>query len=278
MNPIQNCTNCDAPIYDWADVDGAGRCNECHEKHFNAEDELTGPDDFMFDNVVGAVADKKPKVEKKAPVQKVEKVVESKKTPAVEKKAPVVSEWGQEVSVLPKVVMKSVEKDSILVTKASVVANLIKKENDNMTGIYDGTINLVNVLISVGYSPVSVKGQKTKLVKAGLGLDAEEAKETFLFTKDETLQVLGQIMKSKSEKAVKATEIFDLMSKDKFEPDWTAEYTAPVSASGAKKSGAAKKGTLADYKEFAIASGYREAFVKFMIEKHGEGTVVAEWE
>ncbi|MGL6121017.1 MAG: hypothetical protein ACRC0V_10970 [Fusobacteriaceae bacterium] len=274
MNPIQHCTNCDTPIYDWADVDGAGRCNECHEKHFNIEDELTGPEEFIFDNVVGAVSKKEP-IEKKIVSKVVEKADKPKKVNVAKKpvtakpKVSVVSDWAQDADTF------TLPMNNEPVVKVTIQN---QKENDNMTGIYEGTINLINVLLAVGYSPVSVKGQKTKLVKAGLGLDAEEAKVNFLFTKDETLQVLGQIMKSKSEKSVKATEIFDLMSKDKFEADWTAEYVAPVIASGAKKAGAAKKGTLADYKEFAIASGQREAFVKFMREKHGEGTVVAEWE
>lgn len=148
-----------------------------------------------------------------------------------------------------------------------------------MVGVYEGNVNLVKVLESVGYSPVSVKGQKTKLVKSALGLEAEEAKNTFMFTQGEVIQVLGIVMKSKSDKATAAAEIFDKISKDKFEPQWLEAYAEADKTTAVKsKSNAPKKGKLEDYKEFAIAMGMREQFVKFMTEKYGEGTIVAEWE
>lgn len=158
--------------------------------------------------------------------------------------------------------------------------DIITNEMENMGGdnMEKTMINLVNVLKTVGYSATAVKGQKTRLVKIALGLEGDAAKETFMYDKAEVLAVLDTIMKSKSDKADKATEAFDKVSAEKFEAEWLEEYVEVKAEATPTKKASAKKGTLADYKEFAIETGLRAEFEKFMVAKYGAGTVVAPWE
>ncbi|MGL5575208.1 MAG: hypothetical protein ACRDCW_06640 [Sarcina sp.] len=132
------------------------------------------------------------------------------------------------------------------------------------------TINMVEVLKSVGYSATGVAGQKTRLAKAGLGL-GDEAKDVFMFNKEEALTMLSVITKSKSDKAVIAGQIFDKIGKDQMEEAWLTEYTKEATAGSTKKSGGAstRKGSLQDLREFIETAELEEKFKEFMVSKYG---------
>lgn len=131
-------------------------------------------------------------------------------------------------------------------------------------------MNMVEILKSVGYSATGVAGQKTRLAKAGLGL-GDEAKDVFMFEKNEVLTMLDVIMKSKSDKAVKAGQIFDAIGKDQLEDAWTTEYVKEATAGSTKKAGGAsgRKGSLQDLREFVEANALEEKFKEFMVSKYG---------
>ena len=99
-------------------------------------------------------------------------------------------------------------------------------------------LNMVEILKSVGYSATGVAGQKTRLAKTGLGL-GDEAKDVFMFEKNEVLTMLDVVMKSKSDKAVTAGQIFDKIGKDELEEAWTTEYVKESTGGSTKKAGGA---------------------------------------
>lgn len=133
----------------------------------------------------------------------------------------------------------------------------------------DMNLNMVEVLKAVGYSENGVAGQKTRLAKLALGLT--EAKDIFMFNKEEVLTMLDVVMKSKSEKAKEAGKIFDKIGKDDIEEAWIAEYVKAETVANAKTGGANKrKGSLGDLREFVEANALEEKFREFMTAKYGD--------
>jgi hypothetical protein len=134
-------------------------------------------------------------------------------------------------------------------------------------------INLVQVLVEVGYSEVSVKGQKTKLVKATLGYTGEQAKAV-MFNKQEVLTVLNKVGSGKTspERASKALALFDLVSAEQYKPEWLEEPAQGQSTTAAaKKTTKPRKGTVQDLREFVAALDKTEDFQAWLQAKYSEG-------
>jgi len=100
-------------------------------------------------------------------------------------------------------------------------------------------INLIAVMMNLGYSETGAKTQKTVLAKKVLGM-GDEAKNTFMFTEEEVAKILDSISKGKGKYASAASGA--LANPNKFFTSFTEEY---VPSKPAKK----KTKTKAEYIE-----------------------------
>ena len=79
---------------------------------------------------------------------------------------------------------------------------------------------------NLGYTATGAKTQKTVLAKKVLGMDAEEAKTTFMFSVDEVEQILTHLAEGKGK--YKAAAEGALANPNKFYTTFTEEYVAPT--------------------------------------------------
>jgi len=87
-------------------------------------------------------------------------------------------------------------------------------------------LNLIAVLESLGYTATGAKTQKTVLAKKVLGMDAEEAKTTFMFSVEEVEEILKHLANGKGK--YRAAAEGALLNADNTYLTFTDEYVAPA--------------------------------------------------